>query len=54
MKVSIDKVELEDLVKSSLLLEEMEKWGLDNWVGMEYVEHPTDKDVEIVIDGLTK
>ena len=52
-KVTIEKDELERLVRQDLLMNEMDAWGVDNWNGLEYVEPPTDEQVDEVVEKLT-
>lgn len=53
-KVSIEKSTLERLVRRDMLMDEMESWGVDNWSGWEYVERPTQEQIDEEVKNLTE
>ena len=44
-KVTIEKKELNELVRDSMILAEVRAWGLDNWQGMDNVRYPSHEEV---------
>lgn len=44
--VTIKRSDLESLTRSSLIESASDAAGIDNWEGWEFVELPTDEDVE--------
>lgn len=48
-KVFIEQSDLEDLVRDSLFLAELDAAGIDNWEGYGIAEHPSEEKVQAEI-----
>lgn len=51
--VAIDKDDLHELVRDSLMLSALEAAGVDNWEFYSEAERPTDKEVEDLVEAYT-